>query len=374
MPNPAVTPEAPAVSTNTEIETPGSLEEALETGFLPADPHYRLTGEFKQESSEKKEASAASPEVKHKETPSEKESVSATDGADTRAASAAATTQETKGPAQTKTAQTSETRWAKRERELKEARAEIARLKAAQPQPRSDSPETSQPRAEAAPAAQTNPNPRPKIDDVDPKTGKAKYATYGDYEAAKDEWLKKETLREFTETSQKTQREQELGRAERTLAEGFAKKLETSRKSHQDFDQVALNPDLVIPKGSVADGFLLDSEHAGEVLYYLGQHPEILEGFYGQHDPKTGKYVNKITPFAQARELTKIELQLSGQSHSQEKAPAKPITQAPRPPNQVDGKGTVAKDTLEDAVEQGDSETYMREANARALARLKKGK
>ena len=43
-------------------------------------------------------------------------------------------------------------------------------------------------------------------------------------------------------------------------------------------------------------------------------------------------------------------------------------SQAPRPPHQVSGKGTVSKDAAEDAIEHGDSEAYMRAMNAKVLA------
>lgn len=46
-------------------------------------------------------------------------------------------------------------------------------------------------------AGTAQPTPKPKIDEVDPKTGKFRYAKYIDYEEAKDEWLIGEALRRF---------------------------------------------------------------------------------------------------------------------------------------------------------------------------------
>ena len=340
-----VTPEAPVAS---------NLEEALETGFLPDDPHYRLTGEFKS----KEEKPAQQTEVEDPATPGDK-------GDETAAASEAAPQQEeTKGPAQTRTAKTSENRWQKRERELKELRDEVARLKA---QPRSDTQQTSQPATETKPKA----NAKPNIDDVDPKTGKPRFANWKEYEDAKDKWNREEARREFQEESSKTAAEQQRIQSERTVAEGFAKKLEPVRSKYADFDTVALNPDLVIPRGSAADIFLLDSEHAGEVLYHLGQHPEILQGFYGQHDPKTGRFMNLVNPAQQFRKLAEIESKFAGNGRAQT-TPATPVTQAGRPPHQVSGKGTVAKDAVEQALEDGDFETYKKAQDAKDLARLKR--
>ncbi len=126
--------------------------------------------------------------------------------------------------------------------------------------------------------------------------------------------------------------------------------------------------------------FLLDSDHAGEVLYHLGQHPEILGGFYANHDPKTGKFQSLITPQRQFRKLMEIEASLTGtgsgasgdDKSSSSSSSAKPVTQASRPPHQVSGKGTVAKDAVEQALDDGDFETYQRAQNAKELARLKR--
>jgi hypothetical protein len=43
----------------------------------------------------------------------------------------------------------------------------------------------------------SEPLPKPKIDEVDPATGKPKYATFGEYEDAKDVWNRQETIREL---------------------------------------------------------------------------------------------------------------------------------------------------------------------------------
>ena len=82
-----------------------------------------------------------------------------------------------------------------------------------------------------------------------------------------------------------------------------------------------------------------------------------------------GQYL--LNPVRQLRELAKIENSLPEKGKA---APVRQVTQAPRPPHQASGKGTVGKDAVETALEENDSEAYMREANARALARLKKGK
>jgi hypothetical protein len=369
MSTPAVTVEAPAVSKRTESTIDRHAE------FLPSGKHYRMTGELPSQEADTEEASAAS-EKSEKEIQPGKEDASAASASDIAAASEAAkAAEEAKEENKGKTAASSESRWQKISRENKELRERLQRLETSA-QPRDDK-QASHPAAEvkAQPAAKAP--GKPKIDDVDATTGKAKYANYAAYEDAKDTWLREDTIRQFQETSAKTTREQQQSQADRATAEGMVKKFEGTRAKYADFDQVALNPDLILPRGSVTDGFLLDSEHAGEVAYHLGQHPEILQSFYGDHDLKTGKFTNKITPQRQFRKLMEIEAKLTGSaaaSSSEKASSAKPVTQAPRPPHQVSGKGTVTKDAVEQAVADSDQDTYMREQNARDLARRKKGK
>lgn len=349
MRTPAVTEDASAAST-----AASSIEQALESGFLPDDPHYRMTGEFPEEKKdEKKDEKKETPDPNDTKDPSVNDDASAASEADTAAASAAAEAQEKKdkGPAQSKTDKTSESRWAKITRENKELREKNERLErertAAPPR------DTKQPSQAAADANKaTAAAPKPKIDDVDSKTGKAKYATYDEFQDARDEWNRKEAVREFTETSAKTQRETAFTQAKQTIAREFGKKVEVAKTKHADFEAVALNPDLPIKEGSPVDLFTLDSPIGTDVLYHLGQNPAELDR------------INKLNPLAQVRELTKIELKLS-----ETKAPVRQITAAARPPNQVSGKGTVAKDSVVQAVEDQDQDTYNREQNARALAR-----
>jgi len=346
----------------------------LESGFLPEDLEYRKTGKLSEKDDDEKDekgekSAAATEENEEEETEQEKnadtEAASAAankdekdENAETAAASAAASTQEKdgKGPATTKGPHTRESRERKLSKENRELREKLARYEGREEgrqsvQPTRDTQQTSQ-------SATDGKTPKPKLEDVDEKTGKPKYATYADYENARDEWNRKEAIREFQEQTSTSERQRSLQAAEAEIGKALAKKFETARTKYKDFDEVALNNDLVIPKGSVTDAFLIDSDHAADVLYHLGQHPEILEGFYGEHDPKSGKYVNKMTPQQQFRKLMAIEAEVS------KPAPAKKITQAGRPPNQVDGKNAVTKSARDQAIEDGDSSTYINDANA----------
>src|SRR5258708_4359346 len=101
-----------------ELETPHSLDEAMETGFLPDDEHYRLTGEFKPENTE-----APAAFRKEKPTPSEKTGASAatTEEEENQSEKADASAASSSKAAASETAQAQkegkrESRWDKRER------------------------------------------------------------------------------------------------------------------------------------------------------------------------------------------------------------------------------------------------------------------
>ena len=60
---------------------------------------------------------------------------------------------------------------------------------------------------QAALAARLSAARKPKIDDINPATGLPKFATFAEYEDAKDEWLIEEALRRF-EALHPTKKEQ----------------------------------------------------------------------------------------------------------------------------------------------------------------------
>jgi hypothetical protein len=383
MSTPAVTPAAPAAARTSTTNSE----------FLPSDKSYRLTGEMpssaSRETKEEEEASAASvKENQEHENQSVNEGESAASKSETAAASEAATTQEKKGPAQSKDEKTGESRWAKITRENREMRERLARLEAA-PKTTPTSEETQRDKTQTSqPATDTKSKGRtePQIEDVDPKTGKAKYATLKDYLADHSKWNREEAVREFEERSSKTQREEQQRQTEKIIEKTVNDRVEAIRKSYPDYDDVAaaaltvkddLGRDAIFyTKGSHLDGFFLDSDRGHEVLNHIFRNMDETKHIFARD--AAGKYL--LNPVRQLRELAKIENTLpdkaatsaaSGKSTSA--SSARPITQAPPPPNRVSGKGTVTKDALETAVEEGDTETYMREQNARALARLKKG-
>jgi hypothetical protein len=243
--------------------------------------------------------------------------------------------------------------------------------------------QTSQPAPEAA-KVETGKPVRPKLTDVDPKTGQPLFKTFTDYELAlekysddRDAWLESETFKKVTEHSTKAQKEKETAEAEKVIAELFGKRVNEVRQKHADFDQVALRKDLPVVKGSTVEAYILDSDRGAEVLYFLGQHPEEvtrLTGLIGDLDAQ-GNFTRigpGLSALAQARELFKIEQALTPVEKPAPKPPstARPVTQAPPPPHQVSGKAP-ASDPVEQAVKEGDFAAFRDAENAKILARRK---
>lgn len=374
----AVTPDAPAASTF-EPESHPHAE------FLPTGKEYRMTGKLPD--ADTAEAPAASSE----ENTPEKEEAPAASKSDTAAASEAATTQKETKEEKQKTSASSESRWAKVTRENKELRERLQRLESQRETKQEPRPATGtkvEPEAKAEAKTETQ-NPKPKIDDVDPKTGKPKFSTYQEYLDARDEWNRKEAIREFQEASQKSERERAQSEAEKVIEKTVAERVAKARETYPDYDDVIKSAlaeknehgedALFYTKGSHIDGFFLDSDRGQDVMYEIAKNFGDYKHIFARD--AQGRYL--MNPVRQVRELAKIELALesaaktddgTGKTASSSISSAKPITQAPRPPHQTSGKGTVNKDAVAEAIEDGDFETYAREQNARDLARRKKGK
>jgi len=332
-----------------------------------------------------------------RKTPSEKDAASAA-ASETAAASEAADTQRQQEERQQqqeeqrrKTAGTSESRWAKLSRENRELREKLARSEGRAEGSQSAQQRETQQGSQPAADAKTSATAKPKIDDVDPKTNQPKYKSYADYEEAKDAWNRQEAIREFQQTSEKSAQERQQTEAEQIINQTVTERVAEVRKIHADYDdtiKTALAQKdehgreiFFYTKGSPIDGFFLDCDRGHEVMYEIGKNFEQHQHIFARD--AQGKYL--LNPVRQLRELAKIENALpekassSGTSQADSAArtaasssSARPVTQAPRPPHQVSGKGTVNKDAVEDAAEKGDFETYMREQNARVLAKLQR--
>lgn len=371
------------VNDGASVASPSNIEEALESGILPRDPHYLKTGTFKDEPSgakspEKTDAEEQAEYEKEldeqgKENESEEneehedDQDSATSGdndGETAAGSQPAETQDKKP--QTRDKGKSESRWAKLSRENRELREQNARLQAGSTT--RDTSQASQPAAAAA-APQPKGRPEPKIDDVDAK-GQPKYADYDAFSQDLRKWDREQALIEFQDANAKTQREQQQRQAQETISREWSRRCEETAKDLPDFQEVALDTSIPIKAGSIVDVFLLDSDLGPRLLYHLAKHPAELERIQGKPSAydKNGvvtAFAGGLNPIAQARELSKLEAKLSGSGGGAASGSARPVSQAPRPPHQSSGKGTVTKDAVKEAAEKNDQTTFNRASNER---------
>jgi hypothetical protein len=367
MPYPAVTEETPAVSES-------------QSNFLPTDEKYRLMGEMPSASTPdprqiREENRRKSAKIKEKpqepEVPPVKEGESAAPGESETAAGSEPAKPQKKTPA------SSESRWQKITRENRELREKLARQTSIRQteQPQRESERVSPPATEPKPKTVA----KPKIDDVDPKTNQPKYKSYADYEEARDQWLLEEGARRAQESLVAAQREQQQSQADRQIQQVVNERIAQVRKSFPDYDEVVNSAIaekdehgqdvLFFAAKSPIDGFILNSPKGHEVLYHVAKNigdPAIREIF--ARDARQNYLLN---PIEQVSRLAVIAHTLGASSGASVSSSAKPVTQASRPPHQLSGTGAVSKDTVAQAIEDGDTETYMRVENARQLARLK---
>jgi len=341
-----VTPAESVTAIDLEMPAPGTegYEEWRKTGKLPSVEDSAPPEEDEAERRSKELDAAEAAEIAAAES---KPAV-------TRVAPASTTPQRKK-----KTGDERIKELANRNRELQE-RLDALERRTAPPEEK---------REPAAPQPATGERPKPKMGDLDSE-GKPKYKTLEEFQDDRDAWLQERWQSESRKAEEaRTQREQE-----RILNEGLTEKCRPAMEKYPDYVEVTGNPHLLIPKGCAVELFLRGSKNPGEVWYYLGKHPEILEKFYS-YDPKTERWGNKIHPLDQARELFEIEATFTQPPPASKPAAssARVITQAPRVPHQVSGQAPTA-DALAKAVEDGDQEAYTRLENERALAARKAGR
>lgn len=261
-----------------------------------------------------------------------------------------------------KSKEDSEQRWKKLSEEKGNLQRKVEELERQLSAPR-DNRQISQPAPEK-PEPKAAVIPKPTLNDVDPGTGKPKYASVEEWADARDDWNEKRILSEIDGRQTRVQKETQLAESRKVLLAKFEQRAEEARKKLPDFDDVALKTPLPIREGSVADAFLMESDHGAKLLYELAKNVPELER------------IQKLNPIAQARELVYLELLHGGLDSLKKDArfsdllssPAIPVTRAPKPPSELGGRGTSPSDALESAAKANDFRAFKAEANRRALA------
>lgn len=346
-----------------------SEESGAHADVMPTSKDYMLTGKFPAETETPKEpGNAGDDRTQHTpETPGDDK---------TAAGSEPAMHTQPEKPSATRT----DNRYQKLSRENRELREKLARLEGKDEGRRETQPQQRDDRQSSQPGAEPKKDARPKIDDVDSKTGKPKYATYAEYEEARDRWLIEEGRRGAREEVQKSTQDRTLAEHERVINEETNRRAAEAKKSYADYEPLVNDligrkdahgqDEFFYTKGSHLDGYFLDSDRGHDVIYQLAKNWDKHKTIFARDEK--GRYL--MNPVRQVRELTKIELALpakgksaaagsSSSSGSSTSSAGKPVSQAPRPPHQTSGTGAATKEAREQAIDDQDQETYRRAAN-----------
>lgn len=108
--------------------------------------------------------------------------------------------------------------------------------------------------------------------------------------------------------------------------EAFFEKAEKASERYSDFQAVVSNPTLPINEAMAE--FIADSDHGADVAYHLGK------------NPMTAAQIAQMSPMKAARELARIESEVSQKQ-------AKPVSKAPAPINPIAGVGASSKSPSE---------------------------
>lgn len=166
-----------------------------------------------------------------------------------------------------------------------------------------------------------------------PKPEESQYENFEKFNEALMDWKieQKEVGREAARS--KTDQQERATKFQEKLNEGF--------KKHEDFKEVALNPDVPINENIV--NALFDCDHAADIAYHLGQNPQ------------EARRIASLSPIATAREIGKLEARFSG-------PPQKTTSKAPDPTKPVGDKDVTIPKKYDDMTEK-DAGSFIADRN-----------
>ena len=314
---------------------------------------WRMTGDLPvRDEAKPKEADAptsAKDENENKPAPKEVEKVAASEGEEGESGTPTKTNEEHKADRTKKPGQMG----------YKDLRARIAELEAQIAAGKKPAAADSQAERADAKGKDEKVCPRPRSADKN-ADGSAKYTTWEDYEDDLLSWHSEKLRGDVKTDSAKAEQEAKVRQLNKEMNDLVQHKANEARKKYADFDEKALAKDLPIIKDSVLERWILDSDLGMDIAYHYGTHRDELDK------------LNAMTPFAAARELTRLEDKLS--------QPAKPdttvvsvappkITKAPPPAREVGGRGSVAPDDETATVASGDFRAYKRVVDAKDIGK-----
>ena len=145
-----------------------------------------------------------------------------------------------------------------------------------------------------------------------------------DYVSAKAEWVADSKLNKaFSEREQK-QTQQSEEKRQRSLAEGWQKRLDAARSTLEDLDDVIESADVPLTQAMAES--IMESDQGPAVAYYLARNPAEAEKLAG------------MTPSAVARAIGRIEAKLESEASNKQKS------SAPKPADPVGSRAAASKD------------------------------
>lgn len=219
-----------------------------------------------------------------------------------------------------------------------------------------------------APKAPPAEEPKAKAEKLPPKPttadknedGTPKYKTWEEYNEDLIDWKAEQKLADWRKGEEKAKQEATQAEKNTTLLNTWNERAEKAAEKYADFEEVALDPKkgpgAAIQPGSVVDAWILRSDMGPELLYHFGKNRNEL------------KRIGQMDPLDATRELTKLEIKLSGEPSKTPPTPEPKVTRTPRPASDIGGRGTVAVDEVTKAVADNDTGAYIRAQNAKEIA------
>lgn len=187
---------------------------------------------------------------------------------------------------------------------------------------------------------------------------------YSDYLEYITDFKVEQKIREKAAADAKAETERKQKEKSQELEKSWKSKVDAAIEAHDDFKTVVTKElfDSIKP-GTVLDGWVVDSDKGAEIVYHFAKNPDEFNEFLA------------LTPFAQARKLTKLEDKLSGESVSEpeKKAPVTPVTKASKPASEVGGHAAPPEDAVASAVKSNNYSAYKAAQDKKDLERLRRG-
>lgn len=167
---------------------------------------------------------------------------------------------------------------------------------------------------------------KPQAEVTNDKPREDQFNTYGDYLEALADWKADQKLSQWQQTQSQQQKQLTEQQEQQRQAERIQSILRKGEDKYDDFEQAVKSMDVEFSKPALLA--IAESELAADITYYLATHDQ------------EAQRLASLTPFAQAKEIGKLEDKLSS-------PPIKKVSKAPEPISPVTS-GKAANDSLSD--------------------------